>query len=128
MRNLSALLCLVAGCVVGEESVPSNPPPNASFGIPDHYGINIAANGYPGGAAASALGATWVRVEIVDGQPTAAAIADHKAHGLRVLAIVDYSTYPGYPGFYTCGVGGDFDAWRAGWLARVRDIATTLGG
>jgi hypothetical protein len=108
-----ALATATTGCVVGD-LFESPAPDSTRFGAPGDIGLNVAADGAPGGAAATALGADWVRIEIVDGQPTHAALADFHAHGIRVLAVVDYSTLGGYPGYYDCGPGAGFGAWRAG--------------
>src|SRR5687767_5306133 len=126
--QIRLLLCVLAasGCVVGETSEPTKPG-TTRFALADGIGINIAADGAPGGAAVQDLGARWARIEIVEGQPTGAAIADLRAHGIRVLAIVNYSTVGNYPGYYECGPGAGFDQWRAQWVARVGELAQTFG-
>jgi hypothetical protein len=131
MRNrfLLILVCalVMTGCVVGD-IFESSDPGSTRFGAPGDIGLNVAADGAPGGAAAAALGVDWVRIEIVEGQPTHAALADFQAHGIRVLAVVDYSTLGNYPGYYECGPGQGFGAWRAGWVARVGEVASAYAG
>lgn len=130
MRNLvlaCALTTTATGCVVGDLFETSDPDATR-FGAPGDIGLNVAADGAPGGAAAAALGADWVRIEIVEGQPTSAALADFQAHGIRVLAVVDYSTLGNYPGYYTCGPGAGFGAWRDAWVARVGEVASAYAG
>jgi hypothetical protein len=126
--QIRLVLCVLAlgGCVVGETSERSKPG-TTRFALADGIGINIAADGAPGGAAVRDLGARWARIEIVDGQPTGAALADLRAHDIRVLAIVNYSTVGSYPGYYECGPGAGFDDWRARWVARVGEVAAAYG-
>lgn len=133
-------LGVVSGCTLGMDPEDNTRAATLGgrYGAPNLYGINVAADGAPGGAAVRDLGATWARIELVDHSTGAAlsdearsrldgAIADYHAHGIRLLLIVDYSSYGGYPGFYECGVGGDWDGWRAGFLARTQWVAQTYG-
>ena len=125
MRIALAILFILSGCIVGESSQPPNGA--SQFSLGQDIGINVAADGAPGAAAVRALGASWVRIELVDGAPSQTAIQAFHDEGLRVLAIVNYSTLGNYPGYYECGPGAGFDDWRAAWTARVEQISTSYG-
>ncbi|HEU0034608.1 MAG TPA: carboxypeptidase-like regulatory domain-containing protein [Kofleriaceae bacterium] len=143
-QNITCCLVLAlaaSGCMIGDEREPGarGPVIGAAGGL-DLYGINVATTG-PGGEAVRELGASWTRIELVDGTTgaalsdetrdrLAAALADYHAAGIRVLLIVNYSSHGGFPGFYDCGgvvPGGDWQGWRDGFVERVRTVATTFG-
>jgi hypothetical protein len=136
-----ALSIFAGGCLVGSSDPPApHHQAVAAVGGSDLYGVNVATTG-PGGAAVHALGASWARMELVDGttSPTlsddarnqlANALADYHANGIRVLVIVDYSTYGGFPGFYDCGgvsPAGDWPSWRDAFVERVRNVSGAFG-
>jgi hypothetical protein len=105
---------------------------------PELYGLNVFADG-GGSATAEDLGASWVRVELVDGStgdqldPAVAArylatLDDYHARGASVLLLVDYSSLGGNAGWGDGeGACGDWAGYRAGWLARLANVARLLG-
>jgi hypothetical protein len=105
---------------------------------PELLGLNVPADG-SGADTAEDLGASWVRVELVD--PSGGAALDpgvasrltatldgYHARGFSVLLLVDYSSLGGNAGFGDGqGACGDWDGYRAAWLARLSAVASELG-
>jgi len=89
------------------------------------FGLNVPADGAASDIA-SDLGAQWARVEVIDGIDFTATLDVYHARGVAVLALVDYGTLAGYPGFGG-GPCGDWWSWRTAWLARIESLARTLG-
>jgi Glycosyl hydrolase catalytic core len=102
------------------------------------YGLNVPADG-GGSATVSDLGASWVRLELVDGstgaalaphvaQQLSATLDDYHARGVSVLLLVDYSSRGGNAGFGAGqGACGDWDGYRAAWLGRLGHVAAQFG-
>jgi polysaccharide biosynthesis protein PslG len=128
-------LVVLTGCLVGEASPP--PTPTLTAQQSELFGINAAADGV-GADVVGDLGASWVRVELVDGStgtalaPDVAArldatLADYHGRGIRVLMIVDYATLGGNPRFANGAPCSGWSTWRAAWLARLSYVAQHYG-
>jgi hypothetical protein len=134
--GFSALACSAAGSA--DPEIERNRSGESGIST-DLLGINVAADS-PGGAAIGALGASWVRIELRDGtvgeQLSQEAIArvsgsldDYHAHGIKVLLVLDYTTRAGFGGggAHFCPPQGDWQGWRAEFLARAAHAAQTFG-
>jgi hypothetical protein len=127
MRDMRAL-CLFAltGCLASVDgSAGTHAHGNTAVAARDLYGLNVPADGSLLDTAAD-LNPSWVRVELVDGQPTGDVIAAYHARGIKVLLLVDYSTLGGFPEFTGDQPCGDWGSYRAAWLDRVGQAARTL--
>jgi hypothetical protein len=127
---------VLGGCVVGDEATLEGPGRSAVLAR-SSIGLNVPADGSLA-ATASDLGASWVRLELVDGSfdidlaPDVAArlgatLDDYHARGISVLLLVDYSTLGGNAGFGDGRACGYWDSWRSAWLARIGRVAQQLG-
>ena len=138
MLRTCLILTALAGCAGGAPD--SRPGRDHAFAAArsELYGLNVPADG--GGAdTVSDLGASWVRLELVDGStgtaldPGVAArltatLDDYHARGASVLLLIDYSSLGGNAGFGAGqGACGDWDGYRAAWLARLGHVAAQLG-
>jgi polysaccharide biosynthesis protein PslG len=134
-RRMRYPLCalLLTGCLVGESSQPAT----LAVGHSELFGINAAADG-AGADVVADLGASWVRLELVDHSsgialaPDVAArldatLADYHGRGIRVLLIGDYATLGGNPGFGYGAPCAGWSSWRAAWLARLGYVAQHYG-
>jgi len=100
-------------------------------------GLNVPSNG-DGAATAEDLGASWVRVELVDystGTDLATDVADqlsrtlddYRARNMHVLLLVDYASLGGNAGWGNGAPCGDWDGYRSTWLARLSSVASHFG-
>src|SRR5262245_42593232 len=94
----------IAGCTVGDEIDPPQPPHVAARAA-GLFGLNVQADGARADTV-SDLGAQWVRVELVDYSTGVeleagaaarfeAVLDDYHARGMGVLVIYDYSSFGG---------------------------------
>ncbi len=125
---------LLGGCVIGDSATHAT---SQTVRAPSLLGLNVPADG-SGLAIASDLGARWVRLELVDGSfdvdldagvadRLRATLDDYHARGTSVLLLVDYASLGGNAGFGDGRACGDWEGWRAMWLARIEQVARTLG-
>jgi hypothetical protein len=134
--TLLSLAVAYGGCTIGEEFEPPTAPHIAAR-VTGLFGLNVQADGARADTV-SDLGAQWVRIELVDDSTDVdldpgvagrfeAVLDDYHARGMRVLLIVDYSSYGGNAGFGTSGPCGDWEGWRAGWTERLGRVAERYG-
>jgi hypothetical protein len=115
----------LSGCLANVDGEAGKRPHPAVGAARELYGLNVPADG-TGLDTAADLHASWVRVEAVEGQPTAQVVAAYQQRGMSVLLLVDYATLGGYPGFTGGAPCGDWDGYRAAWLARIAELAQTV--
>ena len=124
--RIFSVLPLLTGCLIGDDgSLPIHAHAASTSPL---YGLNVSADG-TGSATVSDLGASWVRLELVDGltDQLGATVDDYHARGVSVLLLVDYASLDGNAGFGNGAPCGDWDGYRAAWLARVGSIAQQYG-
>ena len=137
MRTLVLLTITLLGC---SSQTPSSESRQASLGHSDLMGVAISADGQPGASAIRDLGASWVRVELVDSSTGPqlspevearlwATLSDFHSAGIRVLLLVDYGTHAGSPASTTAAwaaIGrAGVRAGRLGWTGSSPPSVTT---